>query len=160
MKILTVFHRISSSWSKIVTWCPFDENLQVFHRNSKNSLRGFALQNIDDFAAFSKGFHRNGNVVMSIFTYENSMIFHWFFNEIDPGGVVSQIICISLVFLMLFHRNFVSGHSHRFPWGSALSEARFWSPGCPGFAVIPIVFHRIDDNSDPCSISGPDVLFR
>ena len=155
---------------------------------------------------FSKHFDRNAIVVMPILTKANSMIFHWFFNEIDPGGVVSQIICISLVFLMLFHRNrlptaqppfspfsicfhieirqklivssalhdfdvslvflmlfhrnFVSGHSHRFPWGSALSEARFWSPGCPGFVVIPMVFHRIEDNLDPGSSSGPNVQFR
>ena len=118
-----------------VSWCDFSLCfLMLFHRNRLPTSH-------PPFPPFSICFHIESDQI-------------WMVSSPLPD------FAISLVFLMLFHRSFVSGDSRRFSWGSALSEPSLWSSGCPDFAVFPIVFHRIDDNLEGGLSSVSNSQFR
>ena len=56
----------------------------------------------DDLASV---FHRIVVEAIPVFAVAISMIFHWFFNEMGLRRSRSEILFISMILLMLFHRN-------------------------------------------------------
>ncbi len=69
-------------------------------RCSFPARRSFA--HFDDLTSV---FHRIVVGAIPVLAIAISMIFHWFFNEMGLGRSRSEILLISMILLMLFHRN-------------------------------------------------------